>query len=685
MESRGREPTPEEERILVLTPTGRDAEITVQLLRENGMAAAPCRTLEDVVREWQSGAGALLLAEEAISHLAMPAFIDRLMHQEPWSDLPILLVTGGGNLSSTRLKALDAFAPAGNVTFLERPFRKSTLLRVLQVALRARRRQYQMRDNMEFLRKGEERLRLAMDAGRIAVWEWDLKRKRFACTERLYSFAGVPPGRFSETLEGFAAHLHPEDAPLFLAAAQAAVRGGQDFDIEFRMRHGGEEPRRVHCRGRAVLDAAGAVVRIVGAATDITDRVRAEAELRKAREGLLQAQKLEAIGKLAGGIAHDFNNMLTAINGYSEILLPSAEGRPDLEEGLKEILTAGRRAAALTQQLLAYSRRQIMTFRPMDINLAVRDMAGMLERLIGEDIETVFELGPDLPPILADLSQVEQIILNLALNARDALPSGGRIRIATSVLAVDRKAKGQLADVEPGKYVRLEFSDNGVGMTPEVRAHIFDPFFTTKEQGKGTGMGLPTVYGIVKQSSGHILVESEAGKGSTFTVLFPASAHREVAAGNGKALRSQGEIEKITLLIAEDEEPVRRFLKRFLESQGYTVLAAANGEAALELEAAFAEPIDLLVTDVVMPGMNGRELADRITRRRPGIRVLFVSGYTDDALLHHGVLDPERAFLNKPFASGDLLDKIRSVLKLAGSGTRTAGTESPAPETPSQS
>jgi CheY-like chemotaxis protein len=355
--------------------------------------------------------------------------------------------------------------------------------------------------------------------------------------------------------------------------------------------------------------------------------------------------------------------MLTAINGYSELLMGQLHDKNALNMGLTEILRSGQRAAALTNQLLAYSRQQIMAFRLVDLNRVVEGMSGMLRRLLHEDIEHVCRLEARLPSIKADPSQIEQVILNLALNARDAMPLGGRLEIVTREDRRDGRRHPSIGAIPAGNYVVLSVRDSGVGMSEEVKARVFEPFFTTKAVGKGTGMGLSTVYGIVQQSGGYIGVQSSPGQGSTFEVLFPA------VGGNAKAeldtsqfLNAPKEKCKETLLVAEDEASVRVFLRQLLTAQGYTVIEAGNGHEALAASEGYASEIHLLITDVVMPGMGGRELAERLARKRPSMRVLFISGYTDDAILQHGVLDGDTAFMNKPFPPASLLEKVRELL-----------------------
>ncbi len=364
-------------------------------------------------------------------------------------------------------------------------------------------------------------------------------------------------------------------------------------------------------------------------------------------EQLRQAQKMEAVGRLAGGIAHDFNNLLTAISGYSEFLI-AGETDPRLQRHAEEIKKAASRAAALTGQLLAFSRRQVLQPRVLDLNAVVSDMDMMLRRLIGEDVELVTMLDSELGAIRADPTQLEQVIVNLAVNAREAMPAGGSVTIETADLAIDDE-----------RFVELRLTDTGVGMTEAERRQLFDPFFTTKEG--GTGLGLATVYGIVEQSGGTIEVTSEPGMGSSFRILFPCVADRvdePAASSDGRAARAGDE----TVLLVEDEPVVRQLVAEILETNGYTVLQAADGPSVLELARRHSGDIDLLVTDVVMPGMSGPEVAQSVTAMRPGTHVLYMSGYTDSAIGHHGVLEPGIAFLQKPFSTHDLTRKVRALL-----------------------
>jgi PAS domain S-box-containing protein len=391
-----------------------------------------------------------------------------------------------------------------------------------------------------------------------------------------------------------------------------------------------------------------------GVAVDITKQKQLEQQF-------LQAQKLEAIGRLAAGVAHDFNNLLTAIIGYAEmVLLELGQGDP-VESFVQEIVKAGQRAGSLTRQLLAFSRKQLLQPRPLNLNDVVGDMEEMLHRLIGEDIQFSVLLAPDLGAASADPGQIEQIIMNLVINARDALPRGGQITIETANVLLDEAYAQSHPEVTPGPHVMLAVNDNGEGMDAQTKAQIFDPFFTTKEVGRGTGLGLSSVYGIVKQSGGHIWVYSEPGRGTTFKVYLPQV---EVSSEPLHVKTAPVELPRgwETILVVEDEEAVRALILQTLQKYGYTVLAARQGEEALSRCAGHPGPIHLLLADVVLPKINGPELAARLASTYPGLKVLFMSGYTDNAIFQHGVLDAGVNFLQKPFRVESLIHKVHEVL-----------------------
>ena len=384
-------------------------------------------------------------------------------------------------------------------------------------------------------------------------------------------------------------------------------------------------------------------------------------DFKQLEEQLRQSQKLEAIGMLAGGIAHDFNNLLTVIRGYSDLTLMRLSEEDPLHRNISEVKKAAERAAGLTRQLLAFSRKQVLQPKVLDLNAVVSELEKMLRRLIGEDIGLRTVLESDLGSVKADPGQIEQIIMNLAVNARDAMPQGGKLTIETTNVYLDEDyAKVHIA-VIPGPYVMFAVSDTGTGMDSRTQARIFEPFFTTKEKGKGTGLGLSTVYGIVKQSGGNIWVYSEVGQGTTFKVYLPRVD--EGAQEYKRSAETEGAIQgSETILLAEDEEMVRKLARQVLEMHGYQVLEAANGGAALLICERHKEPIHLLITDVIMPEMSGRELADRLAQLRPEMKVLYMSGYTDNAIVHQGVLDEGANFIQKPFPTDALARKVREVL-----------------------
>jgi PAS domain S-box-containing protein len=403
-----------------------------------------------------------------------------------------------------------------------------------------------------------------------------------------------------------------------------------------------------------VRNENGDIVNYVGLQRDVTRELELEEQYRS-------SQRMEAVGQLTGGIAHDFNNLLTAINGFAELMQFRLSPEDPLQDLVDNILQSGQRAADLVSQLLAFSRKQIIEPKVLNLNTSVSEMSTMLQRIIGEDIELEVVLTPELWPVKADPARIEQVIVNLAVNARDAMPDGGRLLIEIGNIVLDDEYVANHMGTQPGKYILLAISDTGIGMTEEEKARIFEPFFTTKEVGKGTGLGLATVFGIVKQNGGNIWVYSEKGHGSTFKIYLPCAD--EPATTNSPA---KVEVElptgDETILLVEDDTGVRDLARQILQRQGYTLLEAKDGEEALELFARYSGPIHLLLTDVIMPGMNGKTLADQLLQSHSDLKTLFMSGYTDNAIVHHGVLNPDVTFLQKPFTSLILTHQVRTVL-----------------------
>ncbi len=475
----------------------------------------------------------------------------------------------------------------------------------------------------------------------------------------LYYVGGRSEEVFGLTLEPlgtwyqrFVACLLHRDRGKFLASVEQSIRTRTKWECEARfLKPGGGE---LHFRGMSQPTRLETETVFNGILLDITDRKRLEDQFQ-------HAQKLESVGRLAGGVAHDFNNLLTVINGYSGFLLNQLHPQDSLRSHAEEILKAGQRAAGLTAQLLAFSRKQIIEPKALVLNDAVNEAKRMLQRIIGEDIELVTELEPSLGRVMADSDQIHQVIMNLAVNARDAITDCGRLSIVTSNVTLDQDSPDLPPDIRPGHYVLMSISDNGIGMTDAIRESIFEPFFTTKEQGKGTGLGLATVYGIVRQNNGWILVESEPGKGSTFKIFLPRLD--DVAAlqpKRGFAIEHFRGTE--TILLVEDQPAVRTLVNSMLSDRGYHVLEVADGLEALELERKYSDAIHLAITDIVLPRMNGRELYRRLRATRPDVKVLYISGYSADVIAQRDILEPGVAFLGKPFTTDELAAKVREVL-----------------------
>lgn len=452
--------------------------------------------------------------------------------------------------------------------------------------------------------------------------------------------------------------VHPDIAVRARARARALrVFGGEVLENEeWPLTRADGTVRWVHINFRPI-QSGGANLAII---YDITGRKREEAEKEKLQAQLLHAQKLESVGRLAGGIAHDFNNMLVVIMGYAELALVELESNPSLSAKLNEVIKAAQRSADLTRQLLAFARKQTASPRVLDLNETVSGMLGMLHRLIGENVVISWKPGGDLWPVLIDPAQVDQILANLVVNARDAIDGTGEILIESRNIDSLPTDDPDSPDARR-EYVLLEVSDNGPGMDEEVIANLFEPFFTTKEMGKGTGLGLATVYGIVKQNGGLINVYSGPGRGASFKIHLPRAAASPVpahATGGGTRAASGTE----TILVAEDERGILELIATILKRAGYTVLPCPNAKEALESARNHEGPIHLLLSDVVMPGMNGKELQEQILALQPNIKTVFMSGYPESVIANHGIIDTEADFIQKPFAVADLIAKIREVL-----------------------
>jgi two-component system cell cycle sensor histidine kinase/response regulator CckA len=524
------------------------------------------------------------------------------------------------------------------------------------------------KESEQALRDSEERLRMALDGGQIGTWDWDLRNDAVRWGGHAARVFNVMPGSAPLRFEAFLGMVHPEDRTGLDEAMRHAIAQGVPLDIEFRAlseaalanpHTSHHETRWVAAQGQAYTDDRGEPVRMLGVMQDITERKRLESQF-------LQAQKMEGIGRLAGGVAHDFNNLLTAVLGYIEMAGTKLERDNPAHEYFGSIRHAAERGASLTRQLLGFARRQITEPRVVDLDALVVQMQDLLRRVIGEDVELRIVTARDLGSVRLDPAQFEQVLMNLVINARDAMPNGGTLTIESRNVDLDESYARQHQGVQPGHYVMLAVSDTGMGMTEDVSRHLFEPFFTTKPPGRGTGLGLATCYGIVKQNGGHIWVYSEYGRGSTFKIFLPRTG--EAAVSEAPADPASGTVAgHETVLVVEDEPMVRAISVESLEMLGYRVLQASNGEEALEVARAFAGAIDLVVSDVVMPLMGGPALVQRLRIERPHVKVLFVSGDTDDAIVRQGVLEPGVEFLQKPFALAALARRIREILG-AGDG-----------------
>jgi PAS domain S-box-containing protein len=505
------------------------------------------------------------------------------------------------------------------------------------------------------LAQSEERLRRALDAARMGIWFWSVESGALSWDDNLRQLYGLEPGEEVRGYDDFLARVHPDDRERVGNTVRGVLEGDGDLDYEFRIMLSDGRVRWIADHGEIRRDETGRPVYLTGICTDVTERKVSEERLR-------QAHRMESVGRLAGGVAHEANNQMSVILGASEFILQRRDVPEPARADVEFIQKAAERTAAVTAQLLAFSRRQVLKPEVLDLNRLIKGWEPVLRRIMGEDCGVVLKLGPNIGPVRADPGQLEQVLLNLALNARDAMPRGGRISVETfqaELTAAYIRAKPGTT-IQAGHYVVLAVSDTGHGMDRETLSHIFEPFFTTKGLGQGTGLGLSTVYGIIKQSDGYIWVYSEPGQGTSFKIYLPLQ--REALSTPRRDSTPQKAVPGETILVVEDEPVVRKMMTRALQEAGYTVLEAGNAAEAIEVVTRTMDKISLLLTDVVMPGKNGRELAKQVQELSPGIPVLFTSGYTDGEIERRGLLEPGSAFIQKPLTPAALVRAVQGTL-----------------------
>lgn len=636
--------------VLVVDDDAQMLRTTADILRISGYVPVPAASGRAALEL----AGSMLTAPSiAVVDLGLPDMdgidlVARLRAISPLTEVVIL--TGNATMESAVFALREQ-----SYDYLIKPVQPDYLMATIdRAAERSERRRAEAGR-----RASEERLRLIFDHVSDALFVADtagfiLDANPAACELTQLSIDQLRSAQLEDIL--------PESE----AVVSAAYDSGGQLARSASSQRNGDAPLRVAGDSR-VLDVQAAVFApgvLVYTIRDLTKQRRLE-------EQLVQSQKMEAVGQLAGGVAHDFNNLLTVIMSYSAMILEDLAPDDPQRADIQEIADAAARGSGLTQQLLAFSRKQVLQLRPVSVNTVVADIEKILRRLIGEDIELTTTLAPKVSLISSDRGQLEQVLMNLAVNARDAMPHGGRLHISTAEVAISTNDGNESIDVAPGNYVTIAVKDTGTGMTRETQQRVFEPFFTTKELGKGTGLGLSTVYGIAKQSSGTVVIQSEPNMGTTVTVYFPSTNDRTSASptqADKPAPASGGE----TVLIVEDDTSLRALAARTLRKHGYNVLVAANGKEALEIAMHHPGSVDVVASDVVMPGMGGRELMEQLLESRGGTKVLFMSGYTNDEVVRRGVLDGGTAFLQKPFTPEQFINSIRAVLDRPASAPLSA-------------
>ncbi|GAA0254896.1 hybrid sensor histidine kinase/response regulator [Rhodanobacter caeni] len=676
---------PEGRCVLIVAPFGRDAQSVAKLLEQAGHEAVICADLRELGARIDARTGAVLLTQEALAG-NMAALNDALDRQPPWSDVPFVLLIAAssrrsGRAEATRLQFLELTT---NCVILERPIGKRSLTSAVASALRLRRKQFEMRDRLVELRESDRRFKAITNSVDQMIWTTLPDGHNDYYNDRWYEFTGLAP----DTTEGNGWNaVHPDDREPSKKRWQASLATGEPYEIEYRLRHHTGSYRWVLGRAQPQRGDDGRIVRWFGTCTEIQDLVEAREVLARSREeleqlvaartaaleaemasrseveaALRQSQKMEAVGQLTGGIAHDFNNMLAGVLAGLDLIKRRIDsGRFDgVERFMEASIASAQRAASLTARLLAFSRKQSLDARPLDINALVVSLEDLLHRSLTESIRLRVVPGQNLSLVVADSNQLESALLNLAINARDAMPHGGELTVETSMADLDQARVAAEPDMQAGRYVAIAVTDTGVGMTRDMLDKVFEPFYTTKPIGQGTGLGLSMIYGFARQSGGEVRIQSEPGRGTTVTLYLPANddaAGLEQPPAAGAVREGKGQ----SVLLIEDDPSVRMMVRELLNELQYEVHEAANADAALPI---LSSPcaIDLMLSDVGLPGMNGRQLAEIARRHRPALPILFLTGYAESAAHRQDFLGDGMAMMTKPFSLEALAGKIDEMI-----------------------
>ena len=671
--------------VLIAAPFGRDAQSVAELLRLDGREARVCRDLRSLAEEIDNHTGAVLLTQEALAG-DMTLLKEVLAAQPTWSDVPFVLLIAASSGRSGKIEAsrLQFLALATNCLVLERPTGKASLLSAVDSALRLREKQFEMRDRLMELRDSDARFKAIANSIDPMVWTSLPNGYLDYYNRRWYDYTGVAEG--STDGEAWTSVFHPEDQARTWERWRHSLATGEPYEIEYRMRHHSGEYRWVLGRAQAQRNDEGQIIRWFGTCTEIQDLVSAREVLARSRgeleamvadrtaalesemvgraqveAALRQSQKMEAVGQLTGGIAHDFNNMLAGVIAGLELIKRRIEaGRTDgLERFMEASITSAQRAAGLTARLLAFSRKQSLDARPLDVNALIASLEDLLHRSLTESISlrTVFDESINL--VLADANQLESALLNLTINARDAMPDGGELTIETSMVELDQAYVATKPEVKPGRYIMIAVSDTGSGMSEDTLEKVFEPFYTTKPIGQGTGLGLSMVYGFARQSGGQVRIHSHPGQGTSVKIFLPASDLAELDPVVEVPQVRQGSGQ--TVLLVEDDPSVRMMVRELLGELRYEVHEAHDADSALPIITS-ALAIDLMLSDVGLPGMNGRQLAEIARSHRPELPVLFLTGYAENATHRADFLGKDMAMITKPFSLEALAAKIHQMI-----------------------